>query len=111
MTGVQTCALPISYLTTDVDHNLVLLDADGSAPNDGRWFSGAIGRWLVAGDYWIAFNLNDTDLQIAYDTSGSDLRHGAAAGQRGVDWGFSNAGWSASADSTKDYSIRGNTIR
>jgi hypothetical protein len=91
---------------------LVLLDADGSAPNDGRWMAaGGPGKWLTAGDYWIGVTFTSANLQIAYDTSGSDLSHGAPSDNIGIDWGFSNGSWAASADTTKDYSIRANTIR
>lgn len=98
-------------------YGIVPLDADGTAPNDGRWFSGAgFGRWLTAADYWIGWAIGATavGLQIAYDTGGSDLykdQNTAGSVQRGVDWGFSNASWGASTDSTRDYSVRANTIR
>lgn len=94
-------------------HTMVLLDADG-AGSDGRWVSAGFGRWVVAGDYWIAWTLPDGNtMEIAYDTSGADRRHGypTAVTQYGIDWGFSNVDWSADSDTTRDYSIRANTIR
>lgn len=99
----------LAYLAGGAN-NVILLDADGSG-SDGRWFSLGLGRWLTAGDYWIAFTLTDGDLDIAYDTGGSDRSHGYAAGQFGLDWGFTNASWAADANTTRDYSIRANTIR
>jgi hypothetical protein len=66
-----------------------------------------MGKWLTAGDYWIAVAPLDTTtiLQIAYDGSGSD-RYYTSGGTWFSDWGYYTP-----TTSGNKYSIRANTIR
>lgn len=85
-----------------------VLEQSPTGPRNPRWLSFAIGRWLTAGDYWIGARPDcqtGTGIQIAYDTSGSDLHMTNTGGQAG-DWGL----WTTGSTS-RDYSIRANTIR
>lgn len=90
--------------STATARNLVL-EESSTGPRDPRWFGLPIGRWLTAGDYWLGWQLFDTDLNIAYDTGGSDPYMSPSNPQIG-DWGL----WS-STNSTRNYSVRANTIR
>lgn len=79
--------------------------------NDGlaRWIGVSIGKWLTAGDYWIAVaDFDDdaaTDLLIFKDGSGADRYYGS-----GGNW-FADAGFYTVTTTTNRYSIRANTIR
>lgn len=81
--------------------------AESGAPvSDARWFSGAFGRPLVIGSYWLAvLQTNGPNLVLRYDTGGSDVSI-PMTGQLFVD-----AKHFTNTDTTRDYSIRGNTIR
>ncbi len=90
----------------------LVLEQSATGPRDARWLGVPIGRWLVAGDYWIVIRPNDStasSIQIYYDTGGGDLKMtgggGAPAAQIG-DWGL----WT-STNTTRDYSIRAVTIQ
>lgn len=84
-----------------------VLDTLAITNPNARWMSGAMGRWLTAGDYWIAVYCweTTTTLEIAYDATGSD-RHYTAGGN----W-ISDAGFTAITTGSNDYSLRANTIR
>ena len=91
-------------LSMGVSRNLVL-EETSAGPRDPRWFGIPVGRWLTAGDWWIGWQLFDTDLNIAYDTGGSDPYMVPTNPQIG-DWGL----WTPT-NSTRTYSVRANTIR
>lgn len=82
--------------------------AGGGGINRGRWYGLPIGRWLTAGDYWIAVsatNQQGTTLRIAYDATGGDRYY--SPGFNGfADWGFYTP-----TTTSNQYSIRANTIR
>lgn len=82
----------------------MLLDAASGATGDGvgRWLGLSVGRWLAAGDYWIAVSALETVniLQMAYDTGGSD-RYYSSGGAWFTDWGFYTP-----TTSSNSYSIR-----
>lgn len=89
-------------------NSTMLLDSASGSTGDGtaRWVGIPIGKWLPAGDYWLAVQLTDSSiLNIAYDGSGSD-RYYTSGGAWFADWGF----YTPTTTSNK-YSIRGNTIR
>jgi hypothetical protein len=72
-----------------------------------RWYHIAVGIYLAAGDYWLAFGsvtLNGADIQIAYDGSGTDKNWSSANG-----W-TSDAGRYTVNTTTRKYSIRGSLI-
>lgn len=71
-----------------------------------RWLGGSVGRYLAAGDYWIAcVSLDVGDgLQMAYDGSGAD-RYYNTAGTWYTDWGFYTP-----TTTTNKYSLRAGTI-
>lgn len=87
----------------------LMLDTTAGAGGhqDPRWFTVASpGRWLTAGDYWIAVMAQNSDtIRIRYDGSGSD-RYYTSAGGWMTDWGFYTP-----TTTTNTYSIRANTIR
>jgi hypothetical protein len=99
----------IAYSTGRADALLMDNNLTGGATgiNRPRWLSLACGKWLTAGDYWIAVQpLEISDgIQLAYDTSGAD-RYYTAGGTFAADWGFYTP-----TTSSNRYSIRGNTIR
>jgi hypothetical protein len=70
-----------------------------------RWFGMPLSAYLAASTtYWIGV-MFDADFDIKYDTSGAD--HTITSGGWWLpDWGFYT-----DSDTTKKYSIRGNTIR
>jgi hypothetical protein len=70
-----------------------------------RWFGMPLSAYLAASTtYWIGV-MFDADFDIKYDTSGAD--HTITSGGWWLpDWGFYS-----DSDTTKKYSIRGNTIR
>ena len=73
---------------------------------DARWVGFPIGRWLVAGDDWIAvWWLDGSGGELAYDGSGSD-RYNQSGGAFMADWGR----YTPTTTSNK-YSIRANTVR
>ena len=74
-----------------------------------RWLGRAIGRWVTAGDYWIAVGFTHqavTAFSIYKDTGSGSDRYYTAGGNWITDWGFT-----AETITTDDYSIRANTIR
>lgn len=90
------------------DTTALLDDTTGAGGVDHpRWLGMPLGRWLVAGDYWIcvAAYTNAGGWQIGKDGSGSD-RYYTSGGQWFADWG-----WYAATTTTDKYSIRANTIR
>ena len=83
-------------------------NVSGAGGDQARWFGLAIGRWLVAGDYWIGVASVEAavgSLRIYYDSGGADPIFTA-----GGDW-VTDAGFTTVTDSTREYSIRANTIR
>ena len=90
---------------------LILLDNTPGDGGDGvgRWLEVPLGKWLVAGTYWIAVACLDAAsiLQIAHDGSGAD-RHYTSSASPGwfADWGFYTP-----TTTSNQYSIRANTIR
>ena len=95
--------------STTTDGPSMLLDSASGSAGDGvgRWLGVPIGRWLTAGDYWIAvagFG-SITVLQLAYDATGTD-RHYTSGGNWFADWGFYSP-----TTSGNQYSIRANTVR
>lgn len=82
----------------------ILLDAvNGAGGINARWYSGAFGRYLGAGSYWIGCGSIDTasggHFQLAYDGSGSDRYYTS-----GSAW-ISDSGFYAVTTGTRDYSI------
>lgn len=89
----------------------LLLDHTNTSTADGvaRWLGIPMGRWLTAGDYWLAVYTPEnapTGMRIYYDaTVGSDRYYGS-----GGAW-LADAGFYTVTTTTNDYSIRANTIR
>jgi hypothetical protein len=74
---------------------------------DYRWLELPIGLWVPAGTYWIgvvSFRTSTVALRLSYDAGADKIS--TAAG----DW-IQDGNASTVTDSTKDYSIRANTIR
>lgn len=71
-----------------------------------RWVDLPLGVWVASGTYWIAVRLADTGGTVLpiidYDTGGGDFT--MVPGTNWIDW-------VGSTNSTRDYSIRANTIR
>lgn len=107
----DNAGIPDSILAYNVNptSSVALDDTNGAGGNNvGRWLGVPIGKWLTAGDYWIAVASLDAATEgqrIAYDTGGTD-RFYLPGGDWFVDWGFNTP-----TTGTKDYSIRANTIR
>lgn len=77
--------------------------------NRPRWLGRPIGRWVTAGDYWIAVGFTHqqaTAFNIYKDSGSGSDRYYTAGGNWITDWGFT-----AETITTDDYSIRANTIR
>lgn len=88
-----------------------LPDHTNNSTNDNiaRWLGIPIGRWLAAGDYWLAvYTLESapSGLRIYYDASVGGDRYYGSGGQFVADSGFYTV-----TTTTNDYSIRANTIR
>ena len=102
-----TPGLVIAY-NSNPTTSLLMDSAPGATGDDvARWLGVPIGKWLPAGDYWLAVAGLDalTIMQIAYDGSGTD-RYYTATSPWFADWGYY-----APSTTTNKYSIRANTIR
>lgn len=78
----------------------------------GRWVGMPMGRWLAAGDYWIAAMRpasSGTNLRIYYDTSGSDrtMTTGSASS---LFW-IADGSLYTQTNSTNKYSMRANLLK
>lgn len=72
----------------------------------GRWLGGAFGRWLDAGDYWVAlYAVDSTGLDVAVTTTGGTDRTYTAGGGWQTD-----AGYTAVTTTVKNYSIRASIL-
>lgn len=103
---------PASILAANMlNAQSLLLDPsnnNSAADSPPRWLSLAIGRWLAAGDYWLAVSiLTDTAIgtRLGVDTTGGSDRYYTSGGA----W-LSDAGFYALTTTTNSYSIRANLI-
>jgi hypothetical protein len=83
-----------------------------ATPGDARWFGMPMGRWCAAGSYWIGLKITvQAQLKLAYDTGGSDYRWDAGGNNFTSDAPDTSGTVYTLVDTTRDYSIRANTIR
>lgn len=80
---------------------------------DARWFGTPLGYWAAAGDYWIGFQWTVQGAQYLqyYDTAGSDYYWDKGGNGFITDAPDTTGTVYVLTNSTKDYSIRANTIR
>jgi len=99
----------VAYVQGD-DASVLLDDTSGAGGNtDPRWLAIPIGKWLTAGDYWIAYQHGraaGAETRIYFDGSGSDRTYDpGGASYWFVDWGFY-----APTTTANRYSIRANIL-
>lgn len=98
--GTPTTLIAVNTTQTQKHHFY-----NGTAPVK-RWIALAVGKWLTAGDYWIAIQTvkGGGTWNLAYDATGSDRYYGA-----GGDW-ISDWGRYAATTTGNSYSIRASVI-
>jgi len=84
----------------------VLDPSESGTTSNPRWFGLAMGRWVIAADYWIGVaQTNGPNLTLYYDGSGSDVTFDIAS-EAIVD-----GNRYTQTNTTNQFSIRANTIR